>query len=115
MADDYFLEMLLLLLWTLIQECSDAIILMLVMLNMLCLCLTSHQQLRSYGDRATAYSLIRQTGEARDRTCHPWFTRQAVYPVHHSGSCHVKYAMFYIPPKFLSESIFNQSGKQCGS
>ena len=28
------------------------------------LCLTSHQQLRSYGDGATALSFIQQTGEA---------------------------------------------------
>ena len=27
-----------------------------------CLCLTSCQQLRSYGDGATAYSLVRHTG-----------------------------------------------------
>ena len=53
---------------------------------MLCLCLTSHQQQRSYGDGATAKSLIWQTGEAGNRTCDPWFTRQAVYPLHHSGS-----------------------------
>ena len=33
------------------------------------LCLTSHQQSRSYGDGTTAYSIIRQTGEALDRTC----------------------------------------------
>ena len=31
---------------------------------LLCWCLTSHQQLRSYGDVATAYSLIRQTCKA---------------------------------------------------
>ena len=53
---------------------------------LLCLCLTSHQQLRSYGDGATAESLIRQTDEAGNRTCDPWFTRQAVYSLHHSGS-----------------------------
>ena len=53
---------------------------------LLCLCLTSHQQLRSYSDGATAESLIRQTGEAGNRTCDPWFTRQAVYPLHHSSS-----------------------------
>ena len=29
--------------------------------------LTSHQQLRSYGDRTSVYSPIRRTGEARDR------------------------------------------------
>ena len=52
----------------------------------LCLSLTSHQQLRSYGDGATAYSLIRRTDEAGDRTCDPWFTRQVTYPLHHSGS-----------------------------
>ena len=23
--------------------------------------------------------------EARDRTCHPWFTRQRTYQLHHSG------------------------------
>ena len=53
---------------------------------LLCLCLTSHQQLRSYGNVAKALSLIQQTGEAGNRTCDPWFTRQAVYPLHHSGS-----------------------------
>ena len=36
--------------------------------------LTSHQQLRSYGDGTSVYSPIRRTGEARDRTCDPWFT-----------------------------------------
>ena len=35
---------------------------------LLCLCVTSHQQLRSYEDGATAYkSLNRQTGEAGDQ------------------------------------------------
>ena len=34
--------------------------------------LTSHQQLRSYGDGTSFYSLVRQTGEALDRTCGPW-------------------------------------------
>ena len=38
--------------------------------------LTSHQQLGSYGDGTSVYSPIRQTGEARDRTCDPWFTRR---------------------------------------
>ena len=33
--------------------------------------LTSHQQLRSYGDGTAVYSPIRRTGEARDRTCDP--------------------------------------------
>ena len=42
------------------------------------LCLTSHQQPRSYGDGATAKSLIRQTGEAGNRTCGPWFIRRVV-------------------------------------
>ena len=48
-----------------------------------CLCLTSHQQLRSYGEGATALSLLQQTGEAGNRTCDPW---RAVYPLHHGGS-----------------------------
>ena len=52
---------------------------------LLCLCLTSYQQIRSYGDGATALSLIWQTGEARNRTSHPWFIRQAVYSLHHSA------------------------------
>ena len=52
---------------------------------LLCLFLTSYQQLRSYGDGTTALkSLIRQTGEARDRTCDPWFTKQVAYPLQHS-------------------------------
>ena len=38
--------------------------------------LTSHQQLRSYGDGTSVYSPIRRTGEARDRNCDPWFTRR---------------------------------------
>ena len=56
--------------------------------TLLCLFLTptSHQQLRSYGDGATTESLIRQTGEAGDPTCDPWFTRQVAYPLHHSFS-----------------------------
>ena len=42
--------------------------------KLLYLCLTSHQQLRSYGDGgATAESLILQTGEAADGNCDPWF------------------------------------------
>ena len=40
--------------------------------------LTSHQQLRSYEERILVYSIIQQTGEAQDRTCHPWFTRQVI-------------------------------------
>ena len=36
--------------------------------------------------RVHGLSLIRQTGEAGDRNCDPWFTRQVVYPLHHSGS-----------------------------
>ena len=47
---------------------------------------TSHQQLRSYRDRATALSLIRQTGEARDQTRNPRFTRWVIYPLNQSGS-----------------------------
>ena len=39
------------------------------------LCFMSHQQLRSYGDGATASSFIRQTGEAGDQIKDPWFTR----------------------------------------
>ena len=35
---------------------------------MVCLFLTSLQQLRSYGDRAKAYSLIQQLGGAFDQT-----------------------------------------------
>ena len=31
-------------------------------------------------------SLIQQTGEAGDPTCDPWFTKQAVYPLHHGSS-----------------------------
>ena len=53
---------------------------------LLCLWLMFHQQLRSYGGGATDYGLIRLTGEAGDRTCDPWFTRQVAYPLHHSGS-----------------------------
>ena len=64
---------------------------------MLCLCLTSHQQLRSYGDGATALSLIRQTGEAGNQTCDPWFTRQALYPLHHSGSTKMSYILTSSP------------------
>ena len=47
------------------------------------LCLTSHQQSRSYGDGATALSLIQKTGESGDRT---WYTRQVAYPLHNMGS-----------------------------
>ena len=35
-------------------------------------CLTSQQQLRSYGDGALAYILIQQTGGAIDPTQDPW-------------------------------------------
>ena len=38
--------------------------------------LMSHQQLRSYGDGTSVYSPIRRTGEARDQTCDPWFTKR---------------------------------------
>ena len=43
-------------------------------MSMLLLCkgFTSHQQLRSYGDGTSVLSLIRKTGEARDRTHDPW-------------------------------------------
>ena len=41
------------------------------------MCLTSHQQLTSYGDGATAFSLIRETGETGNRTSDPWFTAPA--------------------------------------
>ena len=47
--------------------------------------LTSLQQLRSYGDGTSVYSPIRRTGEARDRTCDPWFTRRVTSPLHHGG------------------------------
>ena len=47
--------------------------------------LTSHQHLRSYGDGTSVYSPIRRTGEARDRTCDPWFTRRVTLPLHHGG------------------------------
>ena len=33
--------------------------------------LTSHQQLRSYGDGTSVYSPIRRAEEARDRNCDP--------------------------------------------
>ena len=41
--------------------------------NLLCWCLMSHQQLRSYGDMATALlvSIIRQTGETEDQPATP--------------------------------------------
>ena len=48
----------------------------------MCLCLTCHQQLTSYEDGATVLCLIRHSGEAGDRTCDPWFTRQVIYPLH---------------------------------
>ena len=38
--------------------------------------LMSYQQLRSYGDRTSFYSLIRQTKEAQNQTWDPWFTRR---------------------------------------
>ena len=43
------------------------------LLLQLCVCfsLTSHQQLRSYGDWATALSLKQQTGDAGDQTATP--------------------------------------------
>ena len=52
---------------------------------MLCLFLTSHQQLRSYRDwvRLKSRPTDWWTG---DRSCDPWFTRQVVYPLHHSDS-----------------------------
>ena len=54
-----------------------------------CLCLTSHQQLRSYGDGPRLKSLIWQTGEAGIRTCDPWYIRRGVYPLQHGGSFHL--------------------------
>ena len=53
---------------------------------LLCLCLTSNKQIRSYGDRVMAYSLIPQTVKAVDQTCDPWYIMQVVYPLHHGGS-----------------------------
>ena len=47
--------------------------------------LTSHQLLRSYGNKATGLSLLRQ----RDRSCNQWFTRQVVNPLHHSSSLNI--------------------------
>ena len=38
--------------------------------------LTSHQQLRSYGDGTLVYSPIRRTGKAQHRTCDLWYTRR---------------------------------------
>ena len=37
---------------------------------------SAHEQLRLCGDGTSVYSVIRQTGEARDRTCDPCFTRR---------------------------------------
>ena len=48
-----------------------------LLLLLVCLFLTSHQQLRSYGDPRL---------KAGNRSCDPRFTRQAVYPLHQSGS-----------------------------
>ena len=49
-----------------------------------------------------AKSLVRQTGEAGDGTCNPWFTRRVTYPLHHSGSyspkervCNLSYLRTY--------------------
>ena len=33
--------------------------------------------------------LVDVSGEARDRTCDPWFTRRVAYPLHHGGFYHV--------------------------
>ena len=48
-----------------------------LLLLIVCLFLTSHQQLRSYGDPRL---------KAGNRSCDPRFTGQAVYPLHQSGS-----------------------------
>ena len=37
-----------------------------------------------------------KSGEAGNRTCDPWFTRQVVYPLHHSGSL-----VFFVIKKLL--------------
>ena len=49
--------------------------------------LTSYQQLRSYGDGTSVYSLIRRTGEARDRTCDLWFTRRVTFGLKRKTYC----------------------------
>ena len=69
-------------------------------LLLLCLCLTSHQQIRSCGDCVTALGLIPQTGEAGNRTCDPWFTRQVAYPQHRSGSYDFHYTCSISMPDF---------------
>ena len=40
--------------------------------------------LLSHGDGAAALSLIRQTGEAGDRTCDSWFTLQVKWFIHYT-------------------------------
>ena len=74
-----------------------------------------NQQLRSYGDGATAESLIRQTGGARNRTCDPWFTRQVAYPLHHRGSyieCLEVMGLYYClcldKPNFTTTCIYSR-------
>ena len=38
--------------------------------------------------------LIDDFGEARDRACHPWFTRGVAYPLHHGGLSSVLMSYF---------------------
>ena len=40
---------------------------------------------KAYIDGTSVYSPIRRTGEARDRTCDPWFTRRVTKSLHHGG------------------------------
>ena len=47
-------------------------------------CVTFRQQIRPYVYRTTVKILIQQTGEAKDRTRDPWFTRRVAYSLHHS-------------------------------
>ena len=47
------------------------------------------------------------SGEARNQTCDPWFTRQSAYPLHHGAIMNVGYMLLVFDNlKHLLESLF---------
>ena len=48
--------------------------------------------------KVAVLQLIRQTGEAGNQTCDPWFTRQAVYPLHY-----ISLYTTYTPQRLLNK------------
>ena len=54
------------------------------MLMVVCACFTTNSL--GHMETGAQHRLTTLTGEDGDQTCDPLFTRQVVYPLHHSGS-----------------------------